>query len=102
MLRTNLIPACSTRRAMVERDLAHIEYVLLHASNDVLESTVFPPVYWRERLRQIKDGGQLLEPHLEKIHALLQLLDRWLTAGPDDGRTGLGWDAIQQAKKEAA
>jgi hypothetical protein len=102
MLRTCLIPAGSTRRAIVEHDLAHIEYVLLCASNDVLESTALPPVYWRERLCQIKDGGQLLEPHLEKIHALLLVLDRWLTAGPDDGRAGLGCDAARQEKKEPA
>jgi hypothetical protein len=84
---------------MVEHDLAHIEHVLLRASNDVLESTALPPVYWRERLRQIRDGGQLLEPHLEKIDTLLLMLDRWLTSGPGNGRTSLAWDAAQQAKK---
>jgi hypothetical protein len=37
MLRTYSIPAGSTRRAMVDHDLAHIKRVLLRASDDVLE-----------------------------------------------------------------
>lgn len=102
MMRTYFIPAGSTRRAMVEHDLAHIEHVLLRTSENVLESTALPPIYWRERLRQIRDGGQLLEPHLEKINALLLLLDRWLTSRPDNEPAGVTWDADQQGKKAPA
>lgn len=107
MLRTYFFSAGSTRRAMVEHDLVHIENVLLRASSHVLDSTVLPPVYWRERLRQIRDGGQLLESHLAKINALLLVLDRWLTSEPGSGRTALGrtgvtWDAARQAKKDPA
>lgn len=102
MMRTYFMPAGSTRRAMVEDDLAHIEHVLLRTSGDVLECTALPPVYWRERLRQIRDSGQLLEPHLEKINALLLVLDRWLRSGHDNERMGSKWDATRQSKKKPA
>jgi hypothetical protein len=75
-MRTYSIPAGSTWRAMVDHDLAHIEGVLLRASDDVLKNAALPPSYWRDRLRQIKDGGPLLRTHLEKINALLRVLDR--------------------------
>jgi hypothetical protein len=86
MLRIYSIPTGSTRRAMVEHDLAHIESVLLRASDDVLENTALPPPYWRERLRQIRDGGQLLETQLKRINALLLVLDRRLTSERANGR----------------
>lgn len=98
MLRTYFTPAGSTRRAMVDDDLAHIEYVLLRASHHVLENTALPLAYWRERLRQIRDGEQLMETHLEKINALLLVLDRWLTSGSRNGRMRLVWDAAQQVE----
>lgn len=61
---------------MIDQDIAHIERVLLRVSNDVLDNPALPPSYWRDRLRQIKERGPLLQTHLEKINALLRVLDR--------------------------
>lgn len=78
-MRTYHTPAASTRQALAQQDLAHIENVLLRVGSDVVGNRVLPPTYWRERLCLIRDGGWLQRPDLEKINALLVLLDRWLT-----------------------
>lgn len=54
-MRTYATPTVSTRQGLIEHDLAHIEYVLLHVSGNVRENRTLPPSYWHERLRQIRD-----------------------------------------------
>lgn len=63
------------RQAMIERDLAHIEHVLMLARAGARENSAFPVSYWRERLSRLKDGGQLWGAHLQKIDSLQRLLN---------------------------
>ena len=65
---------CSTRQAIIERDLAHIEHVLTFARAGARADATFPVSYWHERLRRIKDGGELWGTHLQKINALQRIL----------------------------
>ncbi|CAB3675849.1 hypothetical protein [Paraburkholderia rhynchosiae] len=62
------------RQAMIERDLAHLEHVLLRARASARDNSAFPLDYWHERLRRIKDGGQLWGVHLRKIDTLQRIL----------------------------
>jgi hypothetical protein len=86
-MRTYLTPAVSTRQGLFEHDLAQIEYVLLHVSDNVRENRALPPSYWHERLRQIRDGARLQKADLLKIDALQALLDRWVIPGSVDRRS---------------
>jgi hypothetical protein len=71
----------STRQAIIERDLAHIERVLMLAPAGARDNSAFPPSYWSERLRRIKDGGQLWGTHLQKIDTLQRILGGALPPG---------------------
>ncbi|WP_051361637.1 hypothetical protein [Burkholderia sp. WSM2230] len=71
----------SMRQAMIERDLAHIEHVLLSSQASARENSALPLSYWHDRLRRIKDGGQLWGMHLRKIDTLQRLLDGALPPG---------------------
>ncbi|WP_232221317.1 hypothetical protein [Burkholderia sp. WSM2232] len=65
----------SMRQAMIERDLAHIEHVLLSCAASARENSALPLSYWHDRLRRIKDGGQLWGVHLRKIDTLQRILN---------------------------
>ncbi|CAB3653065.1 hypothetical protein LMG22037_01078 [Paraburkholderia phenoliruptrix] len=71
----------SMRQAMIERDLAHIEHVLLHSHASARDNSALPLSYWHDRLRRIKDGGQLWGVHLRKIDSLQRVLDAELSPG---------------------
>jgi hypothetical protein len=65
----------SMRQAMIERDLAPIEQVLVRSHASARDNSAFPLSYWHERLSRIKDGGQLWGVHLRKIDTLQRLLN---------------------------
>lgn len=69
------------RQAMIERDLAHIEHVLLRSHVSARENSAFPLSYWHDRLRRIKDAGQLWGVHLRKIDTLQRILNGALPPG---------------------
>lgn len=71
----------SMRQAMIERDLAHIEHVLLSCAASARENSALPVGYWHDRLRCIKDGGQLWGVHLRKIDMLLRILNGAMPPG---------------------
>jgi len=71
----------SMRQAMIERDLAHIEHVLLRSHVSARENSAFPLSYWHDRLRRIKDAGQLWGVHLRKIDTLQRILNGALPPG---------------------
>lgn len=98
-MRTYLTPAVSTRQGLIEHDLAHIEYVLLHVSDSVRKNRTLPPSYWQERLRQIRDGGRLQKADLKRIDALQALLDRWLMLASVHGRSNADSRAGSQTQK---
>ncbi|WOD16378.1 hypothetical protein [Paraburkholderia kirstenboschensis] len=66
---------------MIERDLAHIEQVLVRSHASARDNSAFPLSYWHERLRRIKDDGQLWGVHLRKIDTLQRLLNGALPQG---------------------
>lgn len=71
----------SMRQAMIERDLAHIEHVLLSCPASARENSALPLSYWQDRLRRIKDGGQLWGVHLRKIDSLQRILNGAMPPG---------------------
>jgi hypothetical protein len=81
----------SSQAALIDRDITHIARVMRPSLHGDLAGPIFPAIYWRKRLHQLLDTGNLSHAQLCMIDSLLLQLDQFEAEPP------LAWDALAPA-----
>ncbi|MFM0082994.1 hypothetical protein [Paraburkholderia sediminicola] len=82
MERTLITLTGSSQAALVDQDIAHIGRVMRPSLQGDLGGPILPVTYWRKRLYQLLDTGNLSHAHLCAVDSLLLQLDRFETEPP--------------------
>jgi hypothetical protein len=77
MERTVFTPAGSSLAALIDQDIAHIGRVMRPSLHGDLGGSILPAPYWRKRLYQLLDIGNLSHAQLCKVDSLLLQLDQF-------------------------
>ncbi|RKF36116.1 hypothetical protein [Paraburkholderia fungorum] len=77
MERTLIKLAGSTQATLIDQDIAHIGRVMRPSLHGDLGGPILPATYWRKRLHQLLDTGQLSHAQLCGVDSLLLQLDQF-------------------------
>jgi hypothetical protein len=91
MDRTPITLSGSTQAALIDRDIAHIARVMRPSLHGDLGGPILPATYWRKRLYQLLDGGNLSHAQLCTVDSLLLQLDQY------EAEPQLAWDELAPA-----
>lgn len=91
MERTPKTVSGSSRTALIDHDIAHVARVMRLALHGDLGGPILPVAYWRKRLYQLLDTGNLSHPQLCAIDSLLLQLGQF-EADPQPA-----WDTMAPA-----
>ncbi|RKE24380.1 hypothetical protein B0G76_8267 [Paraburkholderia sp. BL23I1N1] len=72
----------STHAALIDQDIAHIRRVMRPALQGDLAGPILPATYWRTRLDQLLDTGNLSHAQLCGVDSLLLQLDEFEASVP--------------------
>ncbi|CAE6700115.1 hypothetical protein [Paraburkholderia haematera] len=72
----------STQTALIDQDIAHIWRVMRPSLHGDLAGPILPPTYWRKRLHQLLDTGNLSHAQLCGVDSLLLQLDEFEASVP--------------------
>jgi hypothetical protein len=64
---------------LIDRDIAHIGRVMLPSLHGDMGGPILPLTYWRQRLYQLLDSGNLSHAQLCTVDSLLLQLDQFET-----------------------
>ncbi|ABE29632.1 hypothetical protein DR64_1054 [Paraburkholderia xenovorans LB400] len=81
----------SSQAALIDGDIAHIARVMRPSLHGDLGGPILPAAYWRKRLYQLLDGGNLSHAQLCSVDSLLLQLDQF------QAQPQLAWDALAPA-----
>ncbi|MFM0070419.1 hypothetical protein PQQ86_04505 [Paraburkholderia sediminicola] len=82
MERTLITLTGSSQAALVDQDIAHIGRVMRPSLQGDLGGPILPVVYWRKRLYQLLDTGNLSHAQLCAVDSLLLQLDQFEAEPP--------------------
>ncbi|MEM5459278.1 hypothetical protein VSR69_31160 [Paraburkholderia phytofirmans] len=88
MDRTLITLSGSSQAALIDRDIAHIARVMRPSLHGDLGGPILPAAYWRKRLYQLLDAGNLSHAQLCTVDSLLLQLDQY------EAEPQLAWDAL--------
>lgn len=91
MDRTAITLSGSSQAALIDRDITHIARVMRLSLHGDLGGPILPAEYWRKRLYQLLDAGNLSHAQLCTVDSLLLQLDQY-EAEPQPA-----WDALAPA-----
>ncbi|MBB5542837.1 hypothetical protein A8H39_05325 [Paraburkholderia fungorum] len=77
MERTLITLTGSTQATLIDQDIAHIGRVMRPSLLGDLGGPILPAAYWRKRLHQLLDAGQLSHAQLCGVDSLLLQLDQF-------------------------
>jgi hypothetical protein len=81
----------SPQASLNDRDIAHIARVMGTSLRGDLAGPILPAAYWRKRLHQLLDTGQLSHAQLCAVDSLLLQLDQF------EAKPRLAWDSLAPA-----
>lgn len=81
----------SSQAALIDRDIAHIARAMRTSLQGDLAGPILPTTYWRKRLHELLDTGNLSHAQLCMVDSLLLQLDQF-EAGPQPA-----WDTLAPA-----
>jgi hypothetical protein len=93
MERTLVTLPGSSQAMLVDRDIAHLGRVMRPSLHADLGGPILPVTYWRKRLYQLLDSGNLSRAQLCTVDSLLLQLDEfasepvWNATGPAAARS---------------
>ncbi|MGF6966734.1 hypothetical protein OKW43_003762 [Paraburkholderia sp. WC7.3g] len=76
MDRTGTTISGSSQAALVDHDIAHITRAMHVSLRGDFGGPILPATYWRKRLTDLLDSGQLSAAQSHKVDSLLLQLDR--------------------------
>ena len=82
MERTLITLTGSSQAALVDQDIAHIGRVMRPSLQGDLGGPILPVTYWRKRLYQLLDTGNLSHAQLCSVDSLLLQLDQFEAEPP--------------------
>ncbi|CAE6708185.1 MULTISPECIES: hypothetical protein [Paraburkholderia] len=82
MERTLIMLTGSSQAALVDQDIAHIGRVMRPSLQGDLAGPILPVTYWRKRLYQLLDTGNLSHAQLCAVDSLLLQLDQFEAEPP--------------------
>ncbi|MFM0335710.1 hypothetical protein [Paraburkholderia fungorum] len=88
MDRTLITLTGSSQAMLIDRDIAHIGRVMRPALHGDLGGPILPADYWRKRLHQLLDTGNLSHAQLCAVDSLLLQIDQFDAAPPP------AWDEL--------
>ncbi|RKR42676.1 hypothetical protein [Paraburkholderia sp. BL17N1] len=91
MDRTAITVSGSSQAALIDRDITHIARVMRPSLHGDLGGPILPAGYWRKRLHQLLDAGNLSHAQLCTVDSLLLQLDQY------EAEPQLAWDALAPA-----
>lgn len=91
MDRAHNTPTGSSQTALIDQDIAHIGRVMRPSLHGDLGGPIFPAAYWRKRLFQLLDTGNLSHAQLRAVDSLLLQIDEF-----DASAIQPAWDAVAQ------
>ncbi|MFM0665801.1 hypothetical protein [Paraburkholderia sediminicola] len=91
MERTLITMPGSSQATLADQDIAHIRRVMRPSLHGDLGGPILPAAYWRKRLCQLLDTGNLSHAQLCSVDSLLLQLDQF-EAEPQPG-----WDPLVPA-----
>jgi hypothetical protein len=77
MDRTLITLSGSSQAALIDRDIAHIARVMRPSLHGDLGGPILPAAYWRKRLYQLLDAGNLSHAQLCTVDSLLLQIDQF-------------------------
>ncbi|ANB71677.1 hypothetical protein [Paraburkholderia phytofirmans] len=80
MERTPITQTGSSQAALIDQDIAHIGRVMRPSLHGDLGGPILPTAYWRKRLHQLLDTGNLSHAQLCGVDSLLLQLDQFEAA----------------------
>ncbi|WP_341312855.1 hypothetical protein WN982_15690 [Paraburkholderia sp. IMGN_8] len=97
MDRTHNTPTGSSQTALIDQDIAHIGRVMRPSLHGDLGGPIFPATYWRKRLFQLLDTGNLSHAQLRAVDSLLLQIDEF-----DASAIQPAWGAVAQQDLQPA
>jgi hypothetical protein len=91
MDRTPITLSGSSQTALIDRDIAHIARVMRPSLRGDLGGPILPAAYWRKRLYELLDAGNLSHAQLCTVDSLLLQIDQY------EAEPQLAWDALAPA-----
>ncbi|WNC88892.1 hypothetical protein RI103_14495 [Paraburkholderia sp. FT54] len=91
MDRTPITLSGSSQTALIDRDVAHIARVMRPSLRGDLGGPILPAAYWRKRLYELLDAGNLSHAQLCTVDSLLLQIDQY------EAEPQLAWDALAPA-----
>jgi hypothetical protein len=79
MERTLITLTGSSQATLIDRDIAHIGRVMRPSLHGDLGGPILPVSYWRKRLYQLLDSGNLSHAQLCTVDSLLLQIDQFET-----------------------
>jgi hypothetical protein len=89
MNRTLNTPTGSSQAALLDQDIAHIERVLRPSLYGDLGGPILPGAYWRKRLYQLLDTGNLSHAQLCAVDSLLLQIDEFDSLAAEPAREAM-------------
>lgn len=74
----------SSQAALIDHDIEHIARVMPVSLRGDLGGPILPAAYWRKRLTELIDSGQLGTAQLRKVDSLLLQLDQFASTPPPE------------------
>ncbi|MFP3565990.1 hypothetical protein [Paraburkholderia sp. SIMBA_030] len=84
-------PTGLSQTALIDQDIAHIGHVMQPSLQGDLGGPILPATYWRKRLFQLLDTGNLSHAQLRAIDSLLLQIDEF-----DASAIQPAWDTVAQ------
>ncbi|WP_244306335.1 hypothetical protein [Paraburkholderia lacunae] len=89
MDRTLITPTGSSQAALIDQDIAHIARVMRPSLRGDLGGPILPCAYWRKRLYQLLDAGNLSHAQLCAVDSLLLQIDEFDSLATEPAREAM-------------